>query len=247
MAFLGLTWWIWASQVLYNVRYRQGDWLHHLFIILQLLIFCSLAAFAGGFDIGQGIVPDDTAETSLESMFASSSTSFISGTLTTENERSNFLSRVNSTGISTVMALSRIVLIVQYARGASSPLSAHVHGELIASSVYSCASHKKATEFMNESIIHIITLAASSVAYVVAIIVVRTDDPDISLDHSVTKVVLWILPLLWEMLAHVYVNRNNVCYPASEPLDSRSKWLIDEANAILTRADVVFLILLGAG
>ena len=125
MTFLGLTWWIWASQVLYNVRYRQRDWLHHGFVILQLLIFCSLAAFAGGFDISQGLVSDSEDET-LEAVFSGGSMGQISGSLVTENARSDFLSRVNSTGISTVMALSRIVLLIQYARGALPVLRFHV-------------------------------------------------------------------------------------------------------------------------
>ena len=128
ICFLGLTWWIWASQVLYNVRYRQKDWLHHVFVILQLLTFCALAAFAGGFDISQGIIPDD--DNALIDQFASSQQSFINGDLATENARSDFLSRVNSTGISIVLAFSRLVILVQYLRGTRffRSSSVNVHG-----------------------------------------------------------------------------------------------------------------------
>lgn len=48
-------WWIWASQVAYNIRFRQSDWLHRLFVFIQLLVFCALAAFTNGFDITNGI------------------------------------------------------------------------------------------------------------------------------------------------------------------------------------------------
>ena len=115
ICFLALTWWIWASQVLYNVRFRQRDWLHHGFVILQLLTLCALAAFSGGFDISQGIV-SDTEPADMPSL-ASNTQFFISGSSAIVDARSNFLSRVNSTGISCVLLCSRVLILLQYCRG----------------------------------------------------------------------------------------------------------------------------------
>ena len=131
-----MTWWIWASQVLYNVRYRQKDWLHHVFVILQLLTFCALAAFAGGFDISQGIVSDD-GDRELIEQFTSRAGSYITGNQGIEDARSDFLSRVNSTGISIVLAFSRVVLILQYLRGTS---SFHLHSPMHSESKLICSS-----------------------------------------------------------------------------------------------------------
>ena len=49
-----MVYWIWASQVSFNVRFRQQDWFQRLVVVLQLLIFCSLAAFTNNFDITFG-------------------------------------------------------------------------------------------------------------------------------------------------------------------------------------------------
>ena len=117
MCFLGLVWWIWGSQVLYNVRFRQKDWLHRIFVVLQLLTFCALAAYAGSFDISKGIVSegDDNSGTA----FVAGTQAYIEGNVAVEEERSQYLSLVNSTGISGVLAFSRLVLLIQYTRGES--------------------------------------------------------------------------------------------------------------------------------
>ena len=114
MCFLGLAWWIWASQVLYNVRFRQKDWWHLIFVILQLFTFCALAAFTGGFDISQGIVPSKE-----DVQYQQYSRCFIVGGAGTEEARSKFISRINSVGISSALAFSRFTLLIQYFRGMS--------------------------------------------------------------------------------------------------------------------------------
>jgi hypothetical protein len=108
---------------------------------------------------------------------------------------------------------------------------------------------------VNESIVHVVSLTASTLAYSIAIIVVRTDDPDATRGHSVGKVLLWIIPIIWEIIAHIYVNRNIQSYShddkdaesVSPPNENPGEWLHKEANEIITRADTVFLIFLGAG
>lgn len=43
--FFVFVWWIWVTQVAYNLRFRQVDWLHRLWVFLQLIVFGALAAF----------------------------------------------------------------------------------------------------------------------------------------------------------------------------------------------------------
>ena len=116
MCFLGLAFWVWASQVLYDIRFRQKDWLHLFFALLQLLTFCALAGFAGGFDIGQGIRPDkDTGI--IQQLQEPDEFQYIDQNPNAENLRSQFIARVNGIGIAAVMAFSRVVLLIQYIRG----------------------------------------------------------------------------------------------------------------------------------
>ncbi|CAE6374929.1 unnamed protein product [Rhizoctonia solani] len=56
VVFFVVAWWMWASQVLYNVDFYSNDWFHLLFIFLQLLVFGALAATTRGFDISNYIL-----------------------------------------------------------------------------------------------------------------------------------------------------------------------------------------------
>ena len=117
VCFLGLVWWIWGSQVLYNIRFRQRDWVHRIFIVLQLLLFCGLAAYARGFDISRGIVQQNQdGDPELTELVAISNL-YIDTSVAVEEERSGYLSLVNNTGISVMIALSRLLLLIQYTRG----------------------------------------------------------------------------------------------------------------------------------
>lgn len=107
-----MVWWVWASQVAYNVRFRQSDWFHRLFVFLQFLVFCALAAFTNNFDITNGIANDNVMQKKLiQLQLADFDTS---QDIAAANYRGNRLPTLNARGISIVMALSRVVLLLQY-------------------------------------------------------------------------------------------------------------------------------------
>lgn len=107
MSFFALVWWIWASQVAYNVRFRQADVLHRVYVVLQLLVFAALAAFTDNFDITQ--LTQSTPSPSLVTTKAESLAA---------QHRSLGIATAHTRGISMVMALSRLLLLIQYGVGA---------------------------------------------------------------------------------------------------------------------------------
>ena len=110
-------WWVWASQVAYNVRFRQSDWLHRLFVFLQLLVFCALAAFTNNFDITNGIVNDNKEQQLLQKVQLMDFSTM--NEIAVANWRANRLPAMNARGISMTMAFSRLLLLVQYTLGSS--------------------------------------------------------------------------------------------------------------------------------
>ena len=100
------------SQVAYNVRFRQSDWLHRLFVFLQLLVFGSLAAFTNSFDDGittkrNAQIQKEIVEFELEDFTSQQE-------LAVANFRDNRLPELNARGISITMACSRLILLAQY-------------------------------------------------------------------------------------------------------------------------------------
>ncbi|KZT33436.1 hypothetical protein SISSUDRAFT_1132557 [Sistotremastrum suecicum HHB10207 ss-3] len=93
--FFFLVWWIWASQVLYNARFRHRDILHCIYAFLTFVVYGALASFtATQIEETLGLLDD--------------------GTNQAEMARSNRLPSLNSRGISLVMGFSRILLLSQY-------------------------------------------------------------------------------------------------------------------------------------
>ncbi|CUA71621.1 Cytochrome bd-II ubiquinol oxidase subunit 2 [Rhizoctonia solani] len=50
-AFFVLVWWMWVSQVSYNIRFYSNDWVHRICIFFQFCVFAALAAFTSGLDV----------------------------------------------------------------------------------------------------------------------------------------------------------------------------------------------------
>jgi hypothetical protein len=114
LSFFALVWWTWASQVAYNVRFRQADWLHRLFVFLQLLVFAGLSAFTNSFDVTDGL-RENRDELLIEQLqLADFRTQSDIHAAKFRNER---MPTLNARGISMVMALGRLLLLVQYGLG----------------------------------------------------------------------------------------------------------------------------------
>lgn len=107
-------WWIWVAQVAYNMRFRQADWLHRIWVFAQLIVFSALAAFTKDFDVTNGLA-NDSDNSVADLLFSQLGNS--KKTLAASNFRNERLPRLNARGASFVMGVSRLVLLVQYSVG----------------------------------------------------------------------------------------------------------------------------------
>ena len=112
MCIFVLVWWVWASHVAYNARFREFNWAHRFFLWFQLLIFCSFAAFSTNFNIENGIVNDSSTVQLLSDLLLQQGWTWTAIQAAAFQE--NRLPTINNRGLSMTMALSRLLLLVQY-------------------------------------------------------------------------------------------------------------------------------------
>ncbi|KAJ1304851.1 hypothetical protein OPQ81_005984 [Rhizoctonia solani] len=107
VVFFIMAWWMWVSQVLYNVDFYSNDWFHLLFMFLQLLVFGALAATTRGFDISNYILhsPGSTELHVYDIM-----------TIEPERYKAERLTKISLRVITLVVALSRAFLLIQHLR-----------------------------------------------------------------------------------------------------------------------------------
>jgi len=119
LCFWGLTWWVWASTVAYNVRFRQADWIHRLAAIFQLAVFGALAAFTQNFDITNGLSngnnPDQERTNQMRLQMGAATQDGIEA----QEYQQGRLPGLNFRGIAMTMAWSRVLLLSQYIVGLS--------------------------------------------------------------------------------------------------------------------------------
>jgi hypothetical protein len=111
-----LVWWIWVAQVAYNLRFRQADWLHRISVFLQLIIFSALAAFTRDFDITAGLWPNLDQTQALQGQLLLQA-GLEADDLRALDFREARLPKLNARGVSMTMALSRLLLLLQYCIG----------------------------------------------------------------------------------------------------------------------------------
>ncbi|KAK7448525.1 hypothetical protein VKT23_013788 [Stygiomarasmius scandens] len=221
LSFFALVWWVWASQVAYNIRFRQADWLHRMFIFFQVFVFCALAAFTNNFNITNGITDDSKEQQQISQLETSAmgGSEIAKPLLDVENFRDNLmLPTLNVRGISVTMACSRLLLLVQYS-----------------TAFYHCVRRDGGLQFSRQSafVTHIGSLILSSLCYFIAFGVIGRD-PD--KDDQIAKIFLWYIPLFIEIGAH-YLAISNIVR-GRVPYDSKQ---------ILARSSSVFVITLGGG
>ncbi|THU93348.1 hypothetical protein K435DRAFT_967342 [Dendrothele bispora CBS 962.96] len=230
LSFFALVWWIWASQVAYNVRFRRADWMHRLFVFLQFFVFCGLAAFTRDFDITDGIKDDSQKENQADTLERQSfqDDQVAIPLMKAQKYRDNLLPKLNFRGISIVMALSRLLLLIQY------------------SVAYYYALRVKDTPHVTNSgtknrwhprypafIVHMLSLLFSVICFFVSYAVIG-DNP--KGDNQVAKLVLWYFPLFVEVAAHFVA------------ISGRYKgWVGYSSELISERSATVFVIILGGG
>ncbi|TCD65037.1 hypothetical protein EIP91_003316 [Steccherinum ochraceum] len=107
-----LIWWVWASQVLYHARFREKDWIHViLYFVCQLAIFMSFTAFTSNFDVEDGIAMESTDDTLDGLRHAQGWTPFA---VLAQHVRDMRIPVRSMRGISMTMALSRVMILIEY-------------------------------------------------------------------------------------------------------------------------------------
>ncbi|TCD65038.1 hypothetical protein EIP91_003317 [Steccherinum ochraceum] len=170
-----LVWWIWASHVAYNARFREYNWPNRVFLFFQLLVFCAFAAFTNNFDIENGIVDNSAQEAQLDALRQAQNwdNSTIQSKAFTEDRGPT----LNIRGISMVMAFSRILMLVQYFYALG------------------FTTHRNAKN-RHLFYVHLGTLFISVACYVAAFIRIGSE-PD--RNAQIVKIILWIAPILLEV------------------------------------------------
>ncbi|TCD69115.1 hypothetical protein EIP91_008757 [Steccherinum ochraceum] len=174
-------WWVWASHVAYNARFREYDWPHRVFLFFQLLVFCAFAAFTNNFDIENGIVDDATTQQKLAMLRADQgwSNSTIMAQAFTE-DRAPVL---NIRGLSMTMAFSRVLLLAQY--------------------LYAWGVKEKSSKNWSLFFIQCSTLMVSIGCYLASFFVIGSN-PGIT--EQIAKLPLWFVPIVLEIISHFVVS-----------------------------------------
>ena len=221
-------WWIWIAQVAYNMRFRQADWLHRIWVFAQLVVFSALAAFTKDFDIAIGFSPDDPLLEQVQAQLGTDQSS-----LDASNFREQRLPRLNARGVSIVMGCSRLLLLMQYIVGTQfMVIRDFTTNSPFVSSVFYHARNTKRKSLLT----HMVPLVFSSLCYFGAFVLLGSVNNGASPSRAVSaiKLVLWYLPILVEITSHfVAFHVPGFVKYSTESIDARS--------------GTVFLIILGAG
>ncbi|EUC64527.1 low temperature requirement protein LtrA [Rhizoctonia solani AG-3 Rhs1AP] len=111
--FFALVWWMWISQVSYDIRFYSNDWMHRICVFLQLCVFGALAAFTSKFDVTAFVGSDDRdpAQTALDNFNGVSQDQQMANNLVAQR-----IPEISFFGIALVVGISRVLLCLQYVR-----------------------------------------------------------------------------------------------------------------------------------
>ncbi|KAG8750352.1 hypothetical protein FRC12_012923 [Ceratobasidium sp. 428] len=175
IVFFTITWWMWTSQVFYSVDFYTDDWFNLLSVFLQLIIFGALAATTRGFDVSNYILhsPGSTEweDTAIE-------------TITPEQYSNERVAKVSLAAIAIVLALSRLLLLVQHIRVA----------------IYAKFTHRS-RRYPFRLLVVPIAMAISTVLFFVSFVITKRhyNEPT----AAKVKFYLWGPAIVIEVLAHI--------------------------------------------
>ncbi|KAF8674595.1 Bacterial low temperature requirement A protein (LtrA) [Rhizoctonia solani] len=111
--FFSMVWWMWISQVSYDIRFYSNDWFHRIFVFLQLCTFGALAAFTSKFDVTAFVGSDDKdpVQKALDDFNRVSPNQQLANDLAEQR-----IPEVSFFGIALVIGISRVLLCIQYIR-----------------------------------------------------------------------------------------------------------------------------------
>lgn len=191
LSFFILVWWIWTSQVAYNLRFRQSDWLHRIYVFLQLAIFSALAAFTRNFDITAGLLDDDDLPATTQLLLQLGDDE---NNLQAFQFRDNRLPKLNARGIAMTMALSRLLLLVQY-------IVVCYHGR----------------RFRHRAlVVHMLPLVISTLCFVISFGIIGSGNEPIPKSVQISKIILWYFPMVIEIVSYFIAHEQpgRVAFPA---------------------------------
>jgi hypothetical protein len=214
------------------MRFRQADFLHRIWMFLQLVAFAALAAFTKDFDITNGLKNDEAEQKKIDD--ALSTLSVTGDTSSALKFRESRLPLLNAEGLSLVMMLSRVLLLLQYLVGEDS-ISSFIcfvsHEECVLVFCHAKTIKRKSL------LAHVMSLVFSSLCYLSAFILLKTRSTETAAAArtvATVKIVLWYFPIVVEVACH-YVALH------------LSHFVRYSSNSISLRIGTVFLIILGAG
>ncbi|QRV79656.1 low temperature requirement protein LtrA [Ceratobasidium sp. AG-Ba] len=176
IAFFTTAWWLWVSQVFYNVEFYTDDWFHLVFIFLQLLLFGALAATTQGFDITNYILHSPGSD-NLET--------YDIETITPERYAAERLAKISVRVIMLAISISRAMLLIQHLRVA-------IYAKLTS----------KSKKYPLRLFIVPASLVVSATLFFVAFRVTMSGYGRTPAGSKV-KMALWGVALLVEMVAHI--------------------------------------------
>ncbi|QRW10054.1 Serine/threonine-protein kinase [Ceratobasidium sp. AG-Ba] len=111
--FFSMVWWMWVSQVSYDIRFYSNDWFHRIFVFLQLCVFGALSAFTNKFDVTAFVGPknDDPFEALLFKLTGMSPAQQAAQETADDRYPQNAF-----IGIAFIIGVSRLLLFIQYIR-----------------------------------------------------------------------------------------------------------------------------------
>ncbi|KAG9123172.1 hypothetical protein FRC07_000150 [Ceratobasidium sp. 392] len=111
--FFSMVWWMWVSQVSYDIRFYSNDWFHRIFVFLQLCIFGALSAFTNKFDVTAYVGADDNDP--FEDILSG-----LSGVSEAQRAATRVAGerypQIAFIGIALIIGMSRALLCIQYTR-----------------------------------------------------------------------------------------------------------------------------------
>ncbi|KAG8721009.1 hypothetical protein FRC08_016319 [Ceratobasidium sp. 394] len=175
IVFFTIMWWMWTAQVFYSVDFYTDDWFHLIVVFLQLIIFGVLAATTRGFDVSTYILhsPGSTEweDTAIE-------------TITPEQYSNERVAEVSLVAISIILALSRLLLLVQHIRVA----------------IYAKFTHRS-KRYPLRLLLVPIAMAISTALFFVSFVVIKRHGKEPT--GAKVKYYLWGPAILLEVIAHI--------------------------------------------
>ncbi|QRV94297.1 transmembrane protein [Ceratobasidium sp. AG-Ba] len=175
-AFFTTAWWLWVSQVFYNVEFYTNDWFHVAFTFIQLFLFGALAATTQGFNITDYI---------LQSPGADNLETYDIKMITPERYGAEILTKISTQVIMLAISVSRVMLLIQHLRVA----------------IYARVT-STAKRFPHRLLIVPASLVISATLFFVAFQVTRSDYGRTP-EGAKVKITLWGVAILVEIIAHI--------------------------------------------